>query len=89
MTMFSGAPYNKRTCVVYVFTGTIILKLRYFMINNVLFYNTKVCDIGMPHGMVNIGEEQKTIDRKCMFLYSIEVFYFKLNRCILCSCTRL
>ena len=37
-TMFSSAPYDTHPGDVYVFTHTIILKLKYFMVNNVASY---------------------------------------------------
>ena len=48
MTMFSSAPYDTSPGVVYGFTRTIIFKLKPFMVNNILFYNILVRDIGMP-----------------------------------------
>ena len=38
------------------------------MINNVLFYNKMVYDVGTPRGMLDIGHHQEAIDRKCIFL---------------------
>ena len=52
--MLCGAPYDRRTRVVYVFTCTVIWKLKSFMVNNVLFYNN-VHDFGTPQSMLNIG----------------------------------
>ena len=43
MAMFYGPPYDTRPSVVYVFTHIVILKLKYFMVNNILFYNILVC----------------------------------------------
>ena len=69
MAMFSDAPYDTRPNVIYVFTHTIILKLKYFMVNKVLFYNMSVHDIATAQCIVNIREHREVIDRKYMFFY--------------------
>ena len=46
--MFYGAPYDTHLDAIYVFTRTIILKLKSFMVNNILFYNIPVRAYGIP-----------------------------------------
>lgn len=70
--MFSSVPYDTRSSAVYVFTHIIILKLKSFVVKNVLFYNMLVCDIGMPQCIVNIREYHEEIDKK--------MYAFILNR---------
>ena len=67
--MFSSAPYDTHPNFVYVFTHIVILKLKSFAVNNVLFYNISMDDIGTPWCIVNIREHHEAIDRKCRFLY--------------------
>lgn len=68
MSLFSGAPYDTCPGFVYVFTFTIILKLKDFVVNNILFLNIVMHPIGTPWGMVNIEENRVEFNRKCMFL---------------------
>ena len=67
MTIFFSAPYDTHTDTIYVFTRTIILKLKSFMVNNVLFYKISVHHIRIPPSVVNLGEHYVAFDRKCMF----------------------
>lgn len=69
--MFSSAPYDTWPDALYVFTCTVILKLKSFMVNNILFYNMSVRDMGMPQCIVNIKEGHKTL---------IENVHFILNK---------
>ena len=55
--MFYGAPYDTHLGVVYVFTHTVILKLKYFVVNNVLFYNILVRAYGTPWCVGSIREQ--------------------------------
>lgn len=48
MAMFFGAPYDTGPSSIYVFTRTAILKLKYIVVNNILFCNILVHDIGIP-----------------------------------------
>ena len=62
------------------------------MVNNILFYNKKVCDFRMPQGVLNIGEHQEAIDRKyiifilnAVILFEIELLHFTVRNRVVIS----
>lgn len=69
MTMFYGAQYDTRSGSVYVNTCTIILKLKYFVVNNVLFYNTLVRVYEHPNASELLDCTTNKLIENIYFLY--------------------